>query len=45
MLEPVPGGLDWYRVTRLLRAVAKQRKIVAADIVEVLPVPGSAQSA
>lgn len=39
---PVPGGLDWYRVTRLLRAIAKQRRIVGADIVEVMPVPGSA---
>ncbi|HRX86951.1 MAG TPA: agmatinase [Phycisphaerae bacterium] len=39
---PVPGGLDWYRVTRLLRAVAKERRIVGADIVEVMPVAGSA---
>jgi len=39
---PVPGGLDWYRVLRLLRAVAAQRQIVAADIVEVLPIPGQA---
>jgi agmatinase len=39
---PVPGGLDWYQVTRLLRAVASRRKIVAADIVEVMPIPGQA---
>lgn len=37
---PEPGGLDWYQVTALLRAVAKARKIVAADIVELLPQPG-----
>ncbi|GJM25567.1 MAG: agmatinase [Phycisphaerae bacterium] len=37
---PEPGGLDWYQVTALLRQVAEQRRIVAADIVEVLPIPG-----
>ena len=37
---PEPGGLDWFRVTRLLRAVAECRTIVAADIVEVIPLPG-----
>lgn len=39
---PEPGGLDWYQVTALLRRVAQTRKIVAADIVEVLPIPGQA---
>jgi agmatinase len=39
---PVPGGLDWYQVTRLLRAVASKRRIIAADIVEVMPIPGQA---
>ncbi len=39
---PEPGGLDWYKVTALLHCVAQQRKIVAADIVEVLPIPGQA---
>ncbi len=37
---PEPGGLDWFQVTRLLRAVAECRTIVAADIVEVIPLPG-----
>lgn len=37
---PEPGGLDWYQVTGLLRRVASQKKIVAADVVEVMPVPG-----
>lgn len=41
---PEPGGLDWYQVTDLLKAVAMSRKIVAADVVEVLPLPGSAQT-
>ncbi len=37
---PEPGGLDWYQVTHLLRRVATERTVVAADIVEVVPVPG-----
>lgn len=39
---PEPGGLDWYQVTGLLRLVAAERKVVGADIVEVLPIPGQA---
>jgi agmatinase len=38
---PEPGGLNWFQVTDLLAAVAKQRQIVAADVVEVRPLPGS----
>ena len=37
---PEPGGLDWYQVTSLIRAVASQKKIVAMDVVELLPQPG-----
>lgn len=37
---PEPGGLDWYQVTDLLRAVSCRKKIVGADIVEVMPIPG-----
>jgi agmatinase len=37
---PEPGGLDWYQVTALLRLVAMEKRIVAADVVEVAPVPG-----
>ena len=37
---PEPGGLDWYQVTGLLRLVAARKRIVGADIVEVMPVPG-----
>lgn len=36
---PEPGGLDWYQVTDLLAAVAATRRIVAADLVEVRPIP------
>ncbi|MBK8268112.1 MAG: agmatinase [Planctomycetes bacterium] len=41
---PEPGGLDWFQVTDLLKATAMARNIVAADVVEVLPLPGSAQT-
>lgn len=36
---PEPGGLDWYQVTGLLAAVARRRRIVGADVVEVRPIP------
>ena len=39
---PEPGGLDWYQVTGLLQLVACEKRIVAADIVEVMPIPGQA---
>lgn len=39
---PEPGGLDWYQVTSLLRAVAEEKTLVGADVVEVLPLPGQA---
>ncbi|MDD4888561.1 MAG: agmatinase [Phycisphaerae bacterium] len=38
---PEPGGLSWGQVTALLRAACEQKDVVAADIVEVSPVPGS----
>jgi agmatinase len=37
---PEPGGLDWHQVTSLVRAVADHKKIVAMDIVELLPQDG-----
>ncbi len=37
---PEPGGLDWYHVTSLLRLVAAEKRVVAADLVEVLPLSG-----
>ncbi len=42
---PEPGGLDWYQVTNLLAAVAQRRRIVAADVVEVRPLPGNEMTA
>jgi len=39
---PEPGGLDWFTVTALLRRVATQRRLVGADVVEVIPLPGQA---
>jgi len=38
---PEPGGLDWYQVVDLLAAVSRAHTIVAADVVEVLPLPPS----
>jgi len=39
---PEPGGLNWFQVVDLLAAVAARRTIIAADVVEVRPVPGCA---
>ncbi len=36
---PEPGGLSWEEVTGLLRRVASDREVVAADVVEVRPIP------
>jgi N1-aminopropylagmatine ureohydrolase len=41
---PEPGGLDWYQVTSLIRAVAEHKKIVGMDVVELLPQPGQRAS-
>lgn len=37
---PQPGGLDWYGVLSVLREVARQRKVVGADIMEFMPIGG-----
>ena len=37
---PEPGGLDWYQVTGLMRTLARKKKVVAMDVVELLPQPG-----
>ena len=34
---PEPGGLDWYQVTGLLARVARKRRVVGFDVVELLP--------
>jgi agmatinase len=36
---PEPGGLLWHQLTDLLRQVCAERRVVAADVVEVRPIP------
>lgn len=35
---PEPGGLDWFQVTDLLKAVSLEKRIVGCDVVEVRPI-------
>ena len=37
---PEPGGLQWYQVMEILRTVARERKIIGADVVELMPISG-----
>lgn len=37
---PVPGGLGWYSVLKLLRMLGQRRRIVGADCMELAPIPG-----
>lgn len=37
---PEPGGLGWWQVNELVRRVARRRRIVGFDVVELLPIPG-----
>ena len=39
---PEPGGMGWHEVLRLLKRVAKERRIVGFDIVELAPREGPA---
>jgi agmatinase len=39
---PEPGGLSWRELTRLLRRVFESKTVVAADVVELCPLPGIA---
>lgn len=34
---PEPGGLGWYQVMKLLRAVSESKQIVGFDVVELCP--------
>ncbi|MFA6636145.1 MAG: agmatinase [Candidatus Omnitrophota bacterium] len=36
---PQPGGLDWFQVTSLLRAVSESKNVVGFDVVELCPRP------
>jgi agmatinase len=38
---PEPGGLDWYRALAVLREVARRKRIVGFDVVELAPIPGN----
>jgi len=37
---PEPGGLSWYELLHVLRAVIETKTVVACDIVELSPLPG-----
>jgi agmatinase len=37
---PVPGGIGWYDFLNLVRAVAKKRRIIGFDVVELRPQKG-----
>lgn len=37
---PQPGGASWAQALELLRRVFAERRVVAADVVELAPVPG-----
>jgi agmatinase len=39
---PEPGGLGWYQVMKLLRAVSKSKPIVGFDVVELCPTDSKA---
>jgi agmatinase len=36
---PEPGGLTWQQTLQIVRAICTRRQVVAADIVEVRPIP------
>ena len=37
---PEPGGMEWYEVNELVRRLVARRRLVAFDVVELLPRPG-----
>lgn len=37
---PQPGGLNWYDVLGLVRAVAKHKTVIGADVMEFMPIGG-----
>lgn len=41
---PVPGGLDWYTTVDLLDRLTARHRLVGADLVEVAPRQGDAQT-
>lgn len=41
---PEPGGLDWYELTEIVAQVAKKKKLVGFDIMELMPLGGQVRS-
>jgi len=41
---PEPGGLDWYELTEIVSQVARKRRIVGFDIMELMPLGGQVRS-
>jgi len=41
---PEPGGLGWEEALRILRRVFQERDVVAADVMELCPLPGDIRS-
>jgi agmatinase len=37
---PEPGGLDWYELTGVVAEIARRRRIVGFDIMELMPLAG-----
>jgi agmatinase len=37
---PIPGGLSWHELLAILLALAKTKRVVGADVVELMPVQG-----
>jgi agmatinase len=37
---PVPGGPGWYQTLSLFASIARQRRIVGFDLMELAPIPG-----
>lgn len=42
---PEPGGLGWYEALGLIKAVFQKKKVVGADVVELMPIPSQHSSA
>jgi agmatinase len=41
---PEPGGIGWYEALSLLKEVAKDKKVVGFDVVELCPIQGNPAS-
>jgi agmatinase len=41
---PEPGGLSWRELTALLRRVFETKRVIACDVGELCPIPGSSVS-